>query len=371
MSSSSDESASCNSSDDVDNKRAASSRRRRDDDEDMDLELDEQAMKDLMDSGTNDDGDSSGSPSDDASDDAPLDYDYEYSPDGLLLGRKPLSSDQIQRIRTIESAATNVARVIQKYANAQLPSLDPNDANEGNGWEIPRDSAWADTSLAMVEIVGVREELIKAWGDGDDEGPDETGAGDEKRRNYEWWEPILSKERTPGSARGTKDGTIDKTNDDEPLSEEELNQFQSVHMEWATNAFSEELEALRKGQLDQYTSARRQSKKGARAGTSATGESNVAVELDPTQYSFVVAASAGNKAGDGSDEAAAAAAREIDVQVLGEMLNSGGSFLSDEEKGMMLRARQRALAGGYARDTDASLETLHERRKREIGLAVE
>ena len=105
-------------------------------------------------------------------------------------------------------------------------------------------------------------------------------------------------------------------------------------MEWATTAFAEELEALRTGQLETLTSKRKQKKCAA---INVEPEDSSALALDPTQYSFVLASKGGKGGG-------AAAAAEIDVQVLADMLQSGSQFLSSAEKKMLLGARQRAVA---------------------------
>lgn len=366
-------------------------------------ELDDQVMKELLEGDDDDDGssatNSSHTMSEDGGKNAQLEYVYEYSPssssDGLLLlmdGQKPLTSEQLERIQTIENAATKVHDVIQKYSNAPLPpSLDPNHASNKHGWKIDDESAWANTSLAMEEIVRAREDMIEAWGGGDN-GDDvveegKLGADDGGDKN-EWWKSILNRDSGIDSAKSSHQNANNKEEergDKEKslLTKEEQDQFQQVHMEWATNAFEEELDALRKGQLENLTSSRRQKKKPEElSSSSATAAAAGEVELDPTQYSFVVASKKKGKAKgehEEEEEMAAAAMEEIDVQVVADMIQSGSNFLSGIEKRMLLSARQRCVNDGDSMDVhhddddvdDHTGLTLHERRKREIGFLVE
>mmetsp|Transcript_9003 Transcript_9003/g.20309 ORF Transcript_9003/g.20309 Transcript_9003/m.20309 type:complete len:394 (-) Transcript_9003:46-1227(-) len=372
-----------------DEENVRDNRRRYDEDDDME-KLDDQVMKELLggdSSHNNNAANSSHDMSEEESDDNTtplLEYDYKYSPDGLVLDQKPLSIHQLERIQNVDTAATKVFKVIQKYGNdASLPSLDPNDdvGNNKHGcWEIDGDSAWANTSLAMEEIVNAREEMIMAWGDEDDDDEGEQ-LGEDYRDQQDgqqkdpWWKSIISNESTSsmnesGKARRNEQETKEES-DGKPLTKTEQDQFQEVHMEWATNAFAEELEALRKGQLETFTTTKRQKKSGAAA--SIVEEESSTVELDPTQYSFVVASSKGKMGKDANAEAKAAAmvaSEEIDVQVLADMLQSGSNVLSVSEKRMLLQARQRATSTMGTNDADTGL-TLHEQRKRELGFLVE
>lgn len=287
-------------------------------------------------------------------------YNYEYTPSS---DNNSLSNEQLERIQKIENATSKVRRVIEKYGNAPLPSLDPKDAN--GSWEIDADSAWSDPSVAVAEIVSAREELKSAWGDGENGGADEGGEGQQKQ---EWWKSILGDETSKSNNSGEAKKHVDtKTEgDDEPLTKAEEEQFDAVYLEWTTNAFAEELEALRRGQLENLTSSKKQKKSAAAASGSAE------VDLDPTQYSFIVASKGGKGKGIADDETATAAvaAEEIDVQVLADMLQSGGNFLSATEKKMLLRARQRAKMRSDEKDPFVGL-SLHERRRRELGFVVE
>ena len=349
--------------------------------------------------------------SDDADTIAPsLEYNYQYVPIP-----QSFTTDQLDRISAIEEAASNVQRVLAKYGNAStLPSsLDPNDIITGklSGWEIDPNSPWADTSMAIREIVAAGERLARAWSLSTSDDVDNKGSMDDaptqehQKKEKEWWQSILSNDdpqqnkcsvsssesiRRNGGGGGDDDAVASgiPPTMDEPFTEEEELQFHDVYMEWATNAFEEELDALRKGQLDELTSARSKAKNRSTTTANTTTTTSVAASsmelLDPTQYSFVV--TAGSAKGDDSrkgvdndaDVSAAEATRiasvkEIDVRVLSDMLSSVSNILTLSEKRMLLQARRRAVlqdAVAFERDdTGATIVlTLHERRKREIGL---
>jgi hypothetical protein len=249
--------------------------------------------------------------------------------------------------------------------------------------------------------------LVRAWSRDDNENAQKDGGSSTNgpQKKQEWWQSILSTDPTQQNNRNElssesirwNDGDDAATKlppvDEQPLTEEEKHQFDDVYMEFVTNAFEEELDALRKGQLEEFTAARIKMKStkpsittGRNLSCSSSDasmgdkESTSAVELDPTQYSFVVASSAnrdGIKKGvdTEAERAAAEAARlvavqEIDIRVLSDMLYSGSNVLTTSEKRMLLQARQRALSKKAVMDDDADDAdiTLHERRKREIGL---
>ena len=320
-----------------------------------------------------------------------LEYNYEYVPIPQAL-----TTEQLERISIIEAAATNVQRVLVKYGDASSlpPSLNPDDFSSGNKcWEIDPNSPWADTSSAVDEIVAARERMVRAWSSVNDEdgdskrGRDSAPSSNEpEKKEGEWWHSILSS-NTPQQANSAAATNIPPL--DEPLTEEEELQFHDVYMEWATNAFEQELDALRKGQLEEFTSARSQTRRSVTTTATTTdaamgaNDSTTAVELDPTQYSFVVADESSNgddkrkgvgtEAGSAEAEAARISSlQEIDVRVLSEMMYSGSNVLTISEKRMLLHARQRAvLKDAVALEDDADATsglTLHERRKREIGL---
>lgn len=235
------------------------------------------------------------------------------------------------------------------------------------------------------------ERMVRAWSSVNDEdgdskrGRDSAPSSNEpEKKEGEWWHSILSS-NTPQQANSAAATNIPPL--DEPLTEEEELQFHDVYMEWATNAFEQELDALRKGQLEEFTSARSQTRRSVTTTATTTdaamgvNDSTTAVELDPTQYSFVVTTESSNgddkRKGVGTEAGSAEAARiaalqEIDVRVLSDMMYSGSNVLTILEKRMLLQARQRALlkdAVVLEDDADATSGlTLHERRKREIGL---
>ena len=366
---------------------------------------------DGADTGMKNESNSSDSSDDDHNINTPsLEYNYQYVPIP-----QSFTADQMDRISVIEEAAFNVQRVLAKYGNAStLPSsLDPNDIITGklSGWEIDPTSPWSDTSSAINEIVTAGERLVRAWSSSANDDVDSKGSRDDdaqhepqKKEKEWWWQSILSNDDLQNKSNVSTSESVRRNGGDvvtngnppmeEPFTEEEELQFHDVYMEWATNAFGEELDALRKGHLDAFTSARSKTKITSTT-TAATTTAVAAMQtkesisssvelLDPTQYSFVVAT--GGTKGDNNrkgvnneaDVAATEAARiasikEIDIRVLSDMLCSGSNVLTVSEKQMLLQARQRAVLKDVVAmqrdDTDATGGlTLHERRKREIGL---
>jgi hypothetical protein len=333
-----------------------------------------------------------------------LEYNYQYVPTP-----QSFSTEQLERIAVIEAAAANVHAVLVKYGNSSSlpPSLDPKDTITGkykHGWEIDPNSPWADTPSAIDEIVSAGERLVRAWSRDDAENIDMTPKDDGasmkvSQKKQEWWESILSTDPTQNISNASSSESIRRNGDDaatnvqQPFTEEEQHQFHNVYMEFVTNAFEEELDALRKGQLEELTSARSKQMKSTKPSTTSSNsnssggaameqnESTLSMELDPTQYSFVVAGRANrdeNRKGldteadvVAADVARMAAAQEIDIRVLSDMLYSGSTVLTISEKRMLLQARQRALLKETVMDVDTDASTgltLHERRKREIGL---
>lgn len=293
----------------------------------------------------------------------PVSFIYEHVPGGwpgfLFDDRKPLSREQRKRIHNIEQAATNVHTVIQKYANAPLPSLEPND-DKKSGLKIKHDSAWADASYAVNEIVTAREELVKAWDTGvpGEEGTSDSGAT-EKLEEEPWWKPILSGESTTAkSYAGASERKEDSSNC--RWTQEEEDKFQEVHMEWATDAFAKELEALRTGQLE--TTPSRMQKKGS---VKKEGRE----DLSAYELSFVLSSEHSGSGGQDACKDAAVEKEEInvmsDLSLIADMVQSGSNFFSNDEKKMLLRARQRALASPDREDGRDGGISLHERRRRE------
>ena len=182
-------------------------------------------------------------------------YNYQYVPIS-----QSFTADQLDQISVIEEAAYN--------ASILPSSSDPNDIITGklSGWEIVPNSPWADTSSAISEIVVAGERLVRAWSlstkdDGDNKGSkDDEPTQEQQKKEKEWWQSILSnddpqkKSNVSSSESIRRNGGGDDaavTNGippsmDEPFTEEEELQFHDVYMEWATNAFEEELDALRK-----------------------------------------------------------------------------------------------------------------------------
>ena len=296
-----------------------------------------------------------------------MQYNYEYIPDKHTVSN---DAKQRERIQKIEAAATNIQRVLQKYGDSSLPSINPDDTKKGS-WEIDKSSPWADPSLAIKEIITAREELCKAW-DRDDVDDGGRGSGEltgglnahqiEEDKD-KWWKSVLHKEDNSSKDIDSHRTNINNKDETSPLTKEEEQQFQKIYMEWATNAYSVELNALREGELGALTSARRKQKSTSSAGFKNDKSAAPEVELDPTQYSFIVE---NNKRRDTKKEV-----EQVDVKVLGDMMASGSYALSNTEKRMLLQARQRAIekiadSRSTDRDDDVGI-SLHERRKLELG----
>eukprot|EP00956_Cyclotella_meneghiniana_P036216 scaffold122836_cov56-Cyclotella_meneghiniana.AAC.5 len=84
-------------------------------------------------------------------------YNYEYIKSDDIVQRSNHHIN-VERVQQIEESMTGVWNVINKYGNASLPSLDPNDI-DANGWKIDDDSPWTDVSAAIKEIVSAREDM--------------------------------------------------------------------------------------------------------------------------------------------------------------------------------------------------------------------
>jgi len=305
-------------------------------------------------------------------DNTPLQYNYEYIP----ADKHTVSNDakQRERIHKIEDAATNIQRVIQKYGDeASLPSINPDDIDNKKGsWDIDKSSPWADPSLAIKEIISARDELCNAWdrddvddgGRGSGELMDGINAQQPEEEKDKWWKSVLHTENSNNKEIDSRRSQINYHRDGaQPLTEkEEEKQLKEIYMEWATNAYSEELNALREGELGTLTSAKRKQKSAGSAGSKNDKSAAPAVELDPTQYSFIVES---NKRREVKKEV-----EQVDVKVLGDMMASGSYALSNTEKRMLLQARQRAIermSDNNNTDTDTNGISLHERKKLELG----
>ncbi|KAL7483983.1 hypothetical protein ACHAW6_011642 [Cyclotella cf. meneghiniana] len=256
-------------------------------------------------------------------------FDYEYSANDLKGDQ--FNEEELERIDNLEKATTNVWKVLRKYGNASLPSLDPNTVGD-RGWKIENDNPWCDVRVAIKEIVTAGEGLTQAWGDGAGNGKKEESITCPDSHNEQWWEPLLSsdsskKNDTSGNARSQQTQQVHSAT----LSAEEQSQFEQIHMDWATNAFADELEALRNGQLEKQF--------GVNVGKNIMGGDSAAVDnmldLDPNEHSFIVAKR--NKTRD-EDRFVM---EEVDVQILADMLRSGNNVFSEEDKNMLLRAKLR------------------------------
>jgi hypothetical protein len=275
-------------------------------------------------------------------------YNYEYNDQrqrpGLGLGSNSTHHINIERIHQIKNAMINVCRVVNKYGNAPLPPFDSKYIRE-NGW-VDSNSPWADAPVAMNEIASAGIEMNKAL---QRDGCQEASSDDDKKEG-EWWEPILSKD----TKSATRDSEKSSPRQGVQLSAEEQEQFERIHMEWATNAFAEELEALRKGTLEQQFGVKKKK------------VDSVEDLLDQNELSFVVSkqkkSSNNTNSNNGQSE-------DIDVQVLADMVRSGGNLFSDVEKRMLLRARQHGDSKqkpGSDVDRQNSL-SIHELRRRKLG----
>lgn len=346
-----------------------------------DLELDDGVMQELL---HDDDSPPSASGSNSSDDDEESNHDdtphyiYNYIPSKhQLLQKKSLTTKQSKDVETIHEAASQLFHVINKYGgNISLSSK----------WEdilTATNSPWKNNvDAALDEIVAARTGMVQAWdefhtdSDNVDNDNQQTMDGD---NNDEWWEPILPSKTKLLLNRQDNDEKWNQTNNTDNKSDvdEQQQQFHHVYMEYATNAFATELEALRRGTLEQQTSTfkKKKKKKGNSNDKSSTLQ-QMELDLDPTQHSFVVASSkrSGNNVHDNDDEAKAAAAAEVDVQVLSDMLSSGSHTLSAVEKHMLLKARQRGSSSSaeaavlVRAKSDGDGLSLHERRRQELGL---
>ncbi|KAK1741323.1 hypothetical protein QTG54_007801 [Skeletonema marinoi] len=346
--------------------------------EEEDLELDDRVMQELLhdddSSLRNEDDDgpsgSSGSDEEESNDGDKPHYIYNYTPSKQqLLQQKTLKTQQIRDVETINEAASQLFHVIKKYGGDTSSSI-------SSGWDeilTAKNSPWKDNvDAALDEIVAARSGMIEAWDnfhsdnvdrDSQQTRNDDDDDDDGEQPKMEWWEPILrSKQRS--SRDDANNNRFNQANDDDTNNVDEQ-QFHHVYMEYATNAFATELEALRKGKLEQMCTTSKK-KKGVNTNSGKeTSSQAMELDLDPTHHSFVVASSkrSGNN-DDGDDEAKAAA--EIDVQVLSDMLSSGSNSLSILERNMLLKARQRGSSGAVVTSSEGL--SLHERRRQELGL---
>ncbi|KAL7466815.1 hypothetical protein ACHAXS_007094 [Conticribra weissflogii] len=303
---------------------------------------------------------------------------------------KSTETDELRKQR-VEIATIKLRQLFKKYAAADaLPPLNLDDwkGEECPRWEIDPSSPWYDVPAALDEIVQVREELRKAWNSDDENDQDkiDSNTGQDvcinhddrewKTTNEQSWKnrdsssnafnsndkPLTMNEWYIQSHKEQEEKRYKEQNP--PLTKDEQEKFKQFHMEWVTDAFAEELDALRKGRLEKMFMNK--SKNSDRT------SNPLELDLDPTQHSFVVPRSnISSEKNEESDKAVEeAAAAEVDVRVLADMLMSGENFLSDVEKRMLVNARLRGQM-----DNGKSIEgktrgggmSLHEQRRRELG----
>lgn len=328
-------------------------------------------------------------------------YIYNYIPSReQLLHQKPLTQQQSRRLQSVNSAVSRVFHVINKYGgdSKSITSWDELLTSPNSPWKdyyTNDDNRGMMIDDALDEIVSARNDMVHAWEDyfnSCDDGNEEDTEGKNKnmqsaKKKEEWWEPVLhsSKRRLNGGSDNIDDTIVTTTtnhqtnyddNDQDYNNVQQQQQFHQVYMEYATNAFSTELEALRNGQLERIcASSKKKKKDGGSANNNNNNEKGMEVDLDPTQHSFVVATNSAKHNDDDSNDAARAkaAAADIDLQVLSEMLSSGLYTLNNLEKNMLLRARQRG--GGDDDDNSGSGRiggkgglSLHDQRRQELGL---
>ena len=225
-------------------------------------------------------------------------------------------------------------------------------------WEIHKSSPWYNMSEAFDEISMAREGLVKAWAstttmmmktsnkDGDeynkshscywnsksrDAGSSE--GGQQRRRRTQqidglnnmvdgsnnldddnndgegddgWWQsiiPLAANDTVAKTPRTTIDNNqfvnVNKNDNNKmvPLTQDEQRTFDTVHLEYTTAIFGDELDAIRQGKLEEYFITK---KKYKASSSSSQKEANNTkdktviknaygdVELDHTHYSFVV-----------------------------------------------------------------------------------
>ncbi len=345
-------------------------------------------------------------------------YIYNYIPSReQLLNQKSLTQQQSRRLQSVNSAVSRVFHVINRYGGCSenITSWDQLLTSPNSPWTEyytnNDDNSGMMIDTALDEIVSARNDMVRAWEDyfnscssSCDDGDEDDTEGKNRnkqsaKKKEEWWEPVLrsSKRRLNGGS-DNDDAIVTTTtnhnnsnsnqtnyddNDQDYNNVQQQQQFHQVYMEYATNAFSTELEALRNGQLERICASSSTTKKNKKGGGSANNNNNsssnnekgMEVDLDPTQHSFVVATNSAKHNNDNSDDTARAkaAAAEIDVQVLSEMLSSGLYTLNNLEKNMLLRARQRGgdddddISGSGRIGGKVGL-SLHDQRRQELGL---
>eukprot|EP00986_Skeletonema_menzelii_P019570 scaffold28473_cov171-Skeletonema_menzelii.AAC.3 len=339
------------------------------------LELDEGVMQELLHGGassSSNKGDDSPSGSnvssdeEDSNDGDTPNYIYNYTPSKeQLLQQKSLNTQQIEDVKTITEAASQLFHVIKKYGGKTSSSSSPMSSK----WDeilTAKNSPWKNNvDAALDEIVDARSSMVQAW-DNFHNDSQQTKNYDGDQPKMEWWEPILRSKKI-SNCNDADNEQCDQTNDDDENNFDEQ-QFHHVYMEYATNAFAIELEALRRGKLEQMCSTSKKKNKSSQTSSEkSTSSEGMELDLDPTQHSFIVASKKRSGNNDNGDDEEKAAAAEIDVQVLSDMLFSGSNSMSTLERNMLLKARQRGSSSS-AEVTASDGLSLHQRRRQELGL---
>lgn len=319
------------------------------------------------------------------------------------------------------------------------------------GWEIIKSSPWYNVNEAFDEIITAREGLVKAWktmtttrtrNKVNDEYNESLSCrngsegGQQRRRRTQqidglnmvdssnnlndndgeggdgWWQSIIPLANKNTSSAATKstmaahennrvitttpidnDRFLNVNDNDNnnnkmvPLTQDEQRTFTTVHLEYTTAIFGDELDAIRQGTLEEYCITKNRNK--ASSSSSRKEANNIEdnamiknaagnVELDPTHYSFVVPTSKGKRVrGEGGLDTAvatttsSAATSHIDVRMLSNMLHSWNDVHTLSEQRMLLVARQRAqqqqqqlIPSGAS---SGILITPHAQQKRKVG----
>jgi hypothetical protein len=213
-----------------------------------------------------------------------------------------------------------------------------------------------------------------------------------------WWQSIIPLAANNDTVAKTPRTTIDNDqfvnvnkNDNNkmvPLTQDEQRTFDTVHLEYTTAIFGDELDAIRQGKLEEYCITKNKNKassSSSRKEANNTKDKTVIknasgdVELDHTHYSFVVPTSKGKRRqGEGGLDTLAmttssAVASNVDVQVLSNMLHSWADVHTLTEQRMLLGSQQTAQQQQQQQQlipSGASSELLitpHARQKCKVG----
>ena len=175
-----------------------------------------------------------------------------------------------------------------------------------------------------------------------------------------WWQsiiPLAANDTVAKTPRTTIDNdqfvNVNKNDNNKmvPLTQDEQRTFDTVHLEYTTAIFGDELDAIRQGKLEEYCITKNKNKassSSSRKEANNTKDKTVIknasgdVELDHTHYSFVVPTSKGKRRrGEGGLDTLAmttssAVASNVDVRVLSNMLHSWADGHTLTEQRMLL-----------------------------------